>query len=117
MVSWHHRTKVAYVAAKHGVVGMTKVVALEVGEADITCNAICPGWVETPLALKQVQDRATKEGRDFKEVEHEFLVEKQPNARWAKPEEIAKMVVYLVSDGARGVSGSALSIDGGWTAG
>ena len=109
--------KVAYVAAKHGVVGMTKVVALEVGEADITCNAICPGWVETPLALKQVQDRATKEGRDFKEVEHEFLVEKQPNARWAKPEEIAKMVVYLVSDGARGVSGSALSIDGGWTAG
>lgn len=110
-------TKVAYVAAKHGVVGMTKVVAIEAGDANITCNAICPGWVETPLALKQVQDRATKEGRDYKEVEHEFLVEKQPNARWAKPEEIAKMVVYLVSDAARGVNGSALSIDGGWTAG
>ncbi len=110
-------TKIAYVAAKHGVVGMTKVVALEVGTADITCNAICPGWVETPLALKQVQDRAAKEGRDYKEVEHEFLVEKQPNARWAKPEEIALMVVYLVSEGARGVTGAALSIDGGWTAG
>ena len=62
--------KVAYVAAKHGVVGMTKVVAIEAGEANITCNAICPGWVETPLAQKQVVDRAAKEGRDVKDVEH-----------------------------------------------
>jgi 3-hydroxybutyrate dehydrogenase len=109
--------KVAYVAAKHGVVGMTKVVAIEAGESNITCNAICPGWVETPLAQKQVADRAAREGRDVKDVEHEFLLDKQPNARWAQPSEIGKMVVYLVSDAARGINGSALSIDGGWTAG
>lgn len=108
--------KAAYVAAKHGVVGLTKVVAIEAGELDITCNAICPGWVDTPLVQKQIDDRAAKEGKDRKVIERELLIEKQPNARFAQPVEIAKMVVYLVSDGARGINGSALSIDGGWTA-
>lgn len=109
--------KAAYVAAKHGVVGLTKVVAIEQGEANITCNAICPGWVLTPLVEKQIDDRAAREGKDRKQVERELLIEKQPNARFAQPVEIARMVVYLVSDPARGINGSALSIDGGWTAG
>jgi 3-hydroxybutyrate dehydrogenase len=108
--------KSAYVAAKHGVVGLTKVVAIETAKQNITCNAICPGWVLTPLVQKQINDRAAKEGKDPETVEHELLAEKQPNVRFAQPEEIGKMVVYLVSDAARGITGSALSIDGGWTA-
>ena len=83
---------------------------------NVRVNAICPGWVDTPLVQKQIDDRAAKEGKDRKVIERELLIEKQPNARFAQPVEIAKMVVYLVSDGARGINGSALSIDGGWTA-
>lgn len=108
--------KSAYVAAKHGVVGLTKVVALENARQNITCNAICPGWVLTPLVQKQIDDRAAKNGTS-KEAEAEaLLLEKQPNARFATPEEIGAMVSYLCSEGARNVTGTTLSIDGAWTA-
>ncbi len=108
--------KSAYVAAKHGVVGLTKVVALENARQNITCNAICPGWVLTPLVQKQIDDRAAKNGTS-KDVEAEaLLLEKQPNARFATPEEIGAMVSYLCSEGARNVTGTTLSIDGAWTA-
>ena len=110
------KTKAAYVAAKHGVVGLTKVVALEAADQNITCNAICPGWVLTPLVQKQIDDRAAKSGKSVKDAEVELLSEKQPNIRFATPQEIGQMVVYLTSDAARGITGSSFSIDGGWTA-
>lgn len=108
--------KAAYVSAKHGVVGLTKVVALENARQNITCNAICPGWVLTPLVQKQIDDRAAKEGISVQQASDELLLEKQPNARFATPDEIGGMVVYLCSDGARNVTGTTLSIDGAWTA-
>ena len=108
--------KAAYVAAKHGVVGLTKVTALENARANITANAICPGWVLTPLVQKQIDDRAVKEGIPVTQASEELLLEKQPNARFATPEEIGGLVVYLCSDAARNVTGTTLSIDGAWTA-
>lgn len=108
--------KAAYVAAKHGVVGLTKVVALENARQNITCNAICPGWVLTPLVQKQIDDRAAREGIPVQQASDELLLEKQPNARFATPDEIGAMVSYLCSDGARNVTGTTLSIDGAWTA-
>lgn len=108
--------KGAYVAAKHGVVGLTKVVGIENAAQNITCNAICPGWVLTPLVQKQIDDRAAKEGIDPKKAETDLLSEKQPNLRFATPDEIGQMVIYLTSEGARGITGSSFSIDGGWTA-
>lgn len=108
--------KAAYVAAKHGVVGLTKVTALDVARQDITCNAICPGWVLTPLVQKQIDDRAAKEGIPVQQASDELLLEKQPNARFATPEEIGGLVLYLCSDVARNVTGTTLSIDGAWTA-
>ncbi len=108
--------KAAYVSAKHGVVGLTKVVALENARHNITCNAICPGWVLTPLVQKQIDDRAAKEGISVQQASDELLLEKQPNARFATPDEIGAMVSYLCSDGARNVTGTTLSIDGAWTA-
>lgn len=108
--------KSAYVAAKHGVVGLTKVTALENARQNITANAICPGWVLTPLVQKQIDDRAAKQGIPVEKASEELLLEKQPNARFATPEEIGGLVVYLCSDGARNVTGTTLSIDGAWTA-
>lgn len=108
--------KAAYVAAKHGVVGLTKVVALENARQNITCNAICPGWVLTPLVQKQIDDRAAKQGIPVEKASEDLLLEKQPNARFATPDEIGAMVSYLCSDGARNVTGTTLSIDGAWTA-
>lgn len=108
--------KAAYVAAKHGVVGLTKVIALENARQNITCNAICPGWVLTPLVQKQIDDRAAKQGIAVEKASEELLLEKQPNARFATPEEIGAMVVYLASAAARNVTGTTLSIDGAWTA-
>jgi 3-hydroxybutyrate dehydrogenase len=108
--------KAAYVAAKHGVVGLTKVVALENARQNITCNAICPGWVLTPLVQKQIDDRAQKQGISVEKAAEDLLLEKQPNARFATPEEIGAMVTYLCSDAARNVTGTTLSIDGAWTA-
>lgn len=109
--------KIAYVAAKHGVVGLTKVVALETGDVDITCNAICPGWVLTPLVQKQIDDKAKAQGKTSKEIEYQMLSEKQAKIQFTKPEDIGEMVVFLASDAARNITGSAYSIDGGWVAG
>lgn len=108
--------KAAYVSAKHGVVGLTKVVALENAKQNITCNAICPGWVLTPLVQKQIEDKAAKEGISVEQASDELLSEKQPNGRFATPEEIGELAVYLCSEGARNVNGTHLSIDGCWTA-
>jgi 3-hydroxybutyrate dehydrogenase len=108
--------KVAYVSAKHGLVGMTKVVALENSDLDITCNAICPGWVLTPLVRKQIEDKAEREGVSVEEAEHDLLAEKQPMTRFTQPEDIGDMALYLASAAARTVTGTTLSIDGGWTA-
>ncbi len=108
--------KTGYVASKHGIIGMTKVVALENATTGITCNAICPGWVLTPLVQKQIDAIAGKKGLSIKEAEIELLSEKQPSLRFTLPEEVGAMVVYLCSDPARNITGTTLSIDGGWIA-
>lgn len=108
--------KSAYVAAKHGVVGLTKVTALEQGDMQITCNAICPGWVWTPLVEKQVKDRAAKEGKTEDAVKKEMLDEKQSTGRFSTPEQIGALTVFLCSDAAINITGTTHSIDGGWTA-
>jgi 3-hydroxybutyrate dehydrogenase len=109
--------KAAYVAAKHGLVGLTKVAAIECANDGITVNAICPGWVLTPLVEKQLQDRATKEGKSVEEVKLSFLTEKQPMAKFTTAEEIGELAVFLCSDGAQSMTGAPISIDGGWVAG
>jgi 3-hydroxybutyrate dehydrogenase len=108
--------KVAYVAAKHGLVGMTKVVAIETANAGITCNAICPGWVLTPLVQKQIDDRAKASGKSVREEEIALLSEKQPMHKFTTPESIGALAVFLASDAAATITGSAYSIDGGWVA-
>ncbi len=108
--------KTAYVAAKHGVVGLTKSVALEIAEAPITCNAICPGFVRTPLAEAQVKPLAEKHGISEEEALRDHLLAKQPSKRWVEVDEVARMALYLVGPGSGGVNGAALSIDGGWLA-
>lgn len=108
--------KAAYVAAKHGVVGLTKVTALETAGSGITCNAICPGWVLTPLVQKQIDAIAAKDSISNDAATKKLLEPKQPSMQFATPAEIGDMVVYLCSDTARQVTGSSFSIDGGWTA-
>jgi 3-hydroxybutyrate dehydrogenase len=108
--------KVAYVAAKHGLLGMTKVVALETARSGITCNAICPGWVLTPLVQKQIDERAAKEGIPVERAKLELLAEKQPSLEFATPEQIGAAVVFLCSEAAAQIRGVALPLDGGWTA-
>jgi 3-hydroxybutyrate dehydrogenase len=108
--------KVAYVAAKHGLLGMTKVVALETATTGITCNAICPGWVLTPLVQKQIDDRAAKEKMPVERAKMELLAEKQPSLEFATPEQIGTATLFLCSEGAAQIRGVALPIDGGWTA-
>jgi 3-hydroxybutyrate dehydrogenase len=108
--------KVAYVAAKHGVVGITKVVALETAATGITCNAICPGWVLTPLVQKQVDDWAAREKISNEQAKLALLSEKQPSREFVTPEQIGGLAVFLCSDAAAQMRGTALSVDGGWTA-
>ncbi|MCQ4158717.1 3-hydroxybutyrate dehydrogenase [Roseomonas sp. GC11] len=108
--------KVAYVAAKHGVVGMTKVMALEVAQSGITCNAICPGFVRTPLAEAQVGPLAQKHGVSEEVALRDYLLAKQPSKRWVEVDEVAHMALYLCGPGSGAVNGAALSIDGGWVA-
>jgi 3-hydroxybutyrate dehydrogenase len=108
--------KVAYVAAKHGVVGLTKVVALETAGSNITCNAICPGWVLTPLVQKQIDERAQREGIPIERAKMELLEEKQPSLEFATPEQIGALTVFLCSDAASQINGAALPVDGGWLA-
>jgi 3-hydroxybutyrate dehydrogenase len=108
--------KVAYVTAKHGLVGMTKVVAIETANDGITCNAICPGWVLTPLVQKQIDDRAKASGKTVREEEIALLSEKQPMHKFSTPEGIAALAVFLCGEAAASITGSAYSIDGGWVA-
>jgi 3-hydroxybutyrate dehydrogenase len=108
--------KVAYVAAKHGVVGMTKVAAVELANAGITANAICPGWVETPLVQRQLEARAAADGTSVAQAAHDFLAEKQPMLQFSTPEGIGALAVFLCSDAAATITGAPLSIDGGWVA-
>lgn len=108
--------KPAYVAAKHGLVGLTKVVALENAQTDITCNALCPGWVHTPLVQRQIDDRAALEGISVEMATRELLSEKQPSLRFVQPDHLGKMVVFLCSDAGSSITGASLSMDGGWIA-
>ncbi|HXT82430.1 MAG TPA: 3-hydroxybutyrate dehydrogenase [Acetobacteraceae bacterium] len=108
--------KVAYVAAKHGVVGMTKVAAIELANAGVTVNAICPGWVLTPLVQAQLEDRAHRQGISVEQAMHDLVTEKQPMARFSTPEQIGALAVFLCSDGAATITGTPVSIDGGWVA-
>ena len=108
--------KAAYVAAKHGIVGLTKVVAIETANAGITCNAICPGWVLTSLVRKQIDDRAKASGKSVREEEIALLSEKQPMHAFTKPESIGALAVFLAGEAAATITGSAYSIDGGWVA-
>jgi 3-hydroxybutyrate dehydrogenase len=108
--------KAAYVAAKHGVVGLTKVVAIETANAGITCNAICPGWVLTALVAQQIEARAKAMGKSFEQAKTELVAEKQPMLDYTSPENIGALAVFLASNAAATITGSAYSIDGGWTA-
>jgi 3-hydroxybutyrate dehydrogenase len=108
--------KVAYVAAKHGVVGMTKVAAIETANNGITVNAICPGWVLTPLVEKQLEDKAKAEGTTVDHEKHEFLTEKQAMEKFTTADQIGGLAVFLCSDAASTITGAPLSIDGGWVA-
>ncbi|HEX3097586.1 MAG TPA: 3-hydroxybutyrate dehydrogenase [Usitatibacter sp.] len=108
--------KSAYVAAKHGIVGFTKSVALEVAEQGITANSICPGFVMTPLVEKQIDDQARVTGVARENVIRDVILAPQPTKQFVKIEDVAAMALYLASDAAAQVNGAALSIDGGWTA-
>lgn len=108
--------KSAYVAAKHGVLGLTKSVALEVAETAITCNAICPGYVRTALVESQIAGQAKAHGLSEAAVIREVILATQPNKRFVTIEEIAQLVLFLCSPGASSITGSALPMDGGWTA-
>jgi 3-hydroxybutyrate dehydrogenase len=108
--------KAAYVAAKHGVVGLTKVVALETATSGITCNAICPGWVLTPLVERQIRDRADSEKIAFDHAKVALLAEKQPSHEFVTPEQIGALTTFLCSEAAAQIRGAALPVDGGWTA-
>lgn len=108
--------KAAYVAAKHGVVGMTKVVALETAEEPITANAICPGYVLTPLVEAQIPDTMEKYGMDRETVIREVMLERQPSKQFATTEQIGGIVAFLASSAADQITGTTISVDGGWTA-
>ena len=108
--------KAGYVAAKHGLLGLTKVVALETATTSVTCNAICPGWVKTPLVQKQIDDIASREGLSSEAAAAELLGEKQPSLEFATPEQMGALAVFLCSDAAAQIRGAAIPVDGGWTA-
>ena len=108
--------KSAYVAAKHGVIGLTKTLALEGAEHNITCNAICPGYVWTPLVENQIDDTAKARGISREEVIRDVLLAAQPNKRFADVGELGALAVFLCGPGGRSITGTALPVDGGWTA-
>ena len=108
--------KSAYVASKHGIVGFTKSVALETATTGVTCNAICPGWVLTPLVQKQIDDRAAREGITVDKARIELLGEKQPSLQFTTVEQLGGLAVFLCSPAADQVRGVAWQMDGGWTA-
>jgi len=108
--------KAAYVAAKHGIVGLTKVTALETAEEGITCNAICPGYVYTPLVEAQIDSQAKAHGISRDQVIRDVLLAQQPNKRFATVEELGALTVFLSTEAAASITGVALPVDGGWTA-
>ncbi|HET8727095.1 MAG TPA: 3-hydroxybutyrate dehydrogenase [Alphaproteobacteria bacterium] len=108
--------KSAYVAAKHGIVGLTKVVGLETAGSGVTCNAICPGWVRTPLVERQIERLAAEKGLAVDDAARELLGAKQPSGEFVSPEQIGGLAVFLCSDAAAQITGASLPIDGGWTA-
>jgi 3-hydroxybutyrate dehydrogenase len=108
--------KSAYVAAKHGIVGLTKVSALETATTGVTVNAICPGWVLTPLVQRQVDARAQRDGISNDEAQRQLLAEKQPSLQFTTPEQLAELAMFLCSPAADNVRGVAWAMDGGWTA-
>lgn len=108
--------KSAYVAAKHGIVGFTKVTALETATTGITCNAICPGWVLTPLVQKQVDAKAAAMGLSNEDAKKQLLAEKEPSLQFTTPEELGELAVFFCSDAAKNVRGVAWNMDGGWAA-
>src|SRR4029079_12426718 len=108
--------KSAYVAAKHGIVGLTKVVALQGAEAGVTSNAICPGYVWTPLVERQIDDQAKSHKIPREAVIRDVLLKNQPNKRFAAVEEIGALTVFLCGEGGSSITGTAIPVDGGWTA-
>lgn len=108
--------KSAYVAAKHGLVGLTKTTALETAETGITCNAICPGYVRTPLVENQIEAQAAAHNLPRDRVIREVILAAQPTKRFVEIEEVAALALYLCGDAAKSITGAALPIDGGWTA-
>ena len=108
--------KSAYIAAKHGMVGLTRTVGLETAGSGVTCNAICPGYVLTPLVEQQIEDQAKAHGIPREEVISKVILERQPSKQFVKVEEIAALAVFLAGDLASSITGAAYSIDGGWTA-
>jgi len=108
--------KSAYVTAKHGMVGLTKVTALETAEMGITCNAICPGYVYTPLVEAQIDGQAKAHGIPREQVIREVLLAQQPNKRFATTDELGGIAVFLTSEAATSITGAAIPVDGGWTA-
>ena len=108
--------KSAYVAAKHGLLGLTKVAAIELANTGVTCNAICPGWVLTPLVEQQLADRAARRGTTIAQEKDLLLGEKQPMRQFSTPEQIGALAVFLCSPSAATITGAPLSIDGGWAA-
>jgi 3-hydroxybutyrate dehydrogenase len=108
--------KAAYVSAKHGLVGLTKVTAIEAANDGVTCNAICPGWVLTPLVQQQIAARAAAQGIPVDQARRDLVREKQPMLDYTTPEKIGALAVFLCGDAASTITGAALSIDGGWVA-
>src|ERR1700759_726580 len=108
--------KSAYVSAKHGIAGLTKTVALETAPFGITCNAICPGYVWTPLVEKQIPDTMAARGLTREQVIHDVLLDAQPTKQFVTVDEIAALALYLAGDMAKSITGAIISIDGGWTA-
>lgn len=108
--------KSAYVASKHGIMGFTKTVALEVAEKGITCNAICPGYVLTPLVEKQIPDTAKARGMTEEQVKHDVLLAAQPTKQFVTVEQVAGTAIFLCSDSAASITGTNIMVEGGWTA-
>ena len=108
--------KSAYVTSKHGIVGFTKALALETATTGITCNAICPGWVLTPLVQKQIDDRAAREGITVEKARHDLLAEKEPSLQFTTPEELGELALFFCSPAGNNVRGVAWNMDGGWVA-
>ena len=108
--------KSAYVASKHAIVGFTKSIALETATTGVTSNAICPGWVLTPLVQKQIDDRAAKGKISVEQAKRDLLAEKEPSLQFTTPEELGELAVFFCSDAAKNVRGAAWNMDGGWAA-